>query len=218
MTERSDPVTLHDAYAADYDQQMQAYSCYLPDALFGLCYEYVRPGQRLLDAGIGSGLSAVLFTKAGLQVYGFDFSPAMLEICQAKEIAANLKQHDLLQTPWPYPPESFDHLVCCGVLHFIADVQAVFGEARRVLRPGGLFAFTTKAPPDAGPNQPEYDLQTVDGFEIYSHVPDFIATVSAQASFAPLKWIKCFVGAEIFYLWVLQKSMKGAAGGADDSR
>ncbi|WP_423224970.1 hypothetical protein [Candidatus Amarolinea aalborgensis] len=66
---------LHDAYAADYDQQVQAYGCHVADVLFGLCYEYVQPGQRLLDAGIGSGLSAQLFAKAGLEIHGMDFSP-----------------------------------------------------------------------------------------------------------------------------------------------
>ena len=37
--------TLHDAYAADYDQQVQSYGCHVADVLFGLCYEYAQPGQ-----------------------------------------------------------------------------------------------------------------------------------------------------------------------------
>ena len=48
---------LHDAYAADYDAEVRAYDCHIADLMFGLCYEFARPGQRLLDAGIGSGLS-----------------------------------------------------------------------------------------------------------------------------------------------------------------
>jgi len=34
---------LHDAYADDYDQQVQSYGCHVADVLFGLCYEYVQP-------------------------------------------------------------------------------------------------------------------------------------------------------------------------------
>ena len=49
----TDSATLHDAYAA--------YDCYLAEALFGLCYEFVQPAQHLLDLGIGSGLSAASF-------------------------------------------------------------------------------------------------------------------------------------------------------------
>jgi predicted TPR repeat methyltransferase len=202
---QTEQFNLHDTYAADYDRQMQVYGCFLPEALFGLCYGAVQPGQRLLDAGIGSGLSAMLFAKAGLQVYGFDFSPAMLEICRMKDIAVDLKQHDLRQTPWPYPPASFDCLVCCGVLHFIADLEAIFVEARRVLRSGGLFAFTTKTPPDKQAS-PMVDQQTIDNFEIYSHSPEAVAAVGAQAAFEQIKSMKCFVGADPFHLWVFQKN------------
>lgn len=89
----------HDAYAADYDNQVRASNCLIAEALFGLSFEYLQPGQRLLDLGIGSGLSAILFDKAGLHVYGMDFSPAMLELCRSKGIAIELKRHDLALSP-----------------------------------------------------------------------------------------------------------------------
>jgi len=82
-------ITLHDSYAADYDNQVQAYDCHMAEVLFGLCYEFIQPDQRLLDVGIGSGLAALPFAKAGLEISGMDFSPAMLAICRAKGIAAN---------------------------------------------------------------------------------------------------------------------------------
>ena len=107
---------LHDAYAADYDAQVQTYDCHVAEVLFGLCYEFIQPGQRLLDVGIGSGISAQLFAKAGLEIYGMDFSPAMLDICRAKGFAADLKQHDLLQLPGRIlPPGSmtWSAAVCC---------------------------------------------------------------------------------------------------------
>jgi hypothetical protein len=56
---------LHDSYAGDYDNQAQACDCRVAEVLFGLCYEFIQPRQRLLDLGIGSGLSAALFAKAG---------------------------------------------------------------------------------------------------------------------------------------------------------
>ena len=93
---------LHDSYASEYDAQVGAYDCHITDLLFGLCNEYLLPGQRLLDAGIGSGLSSELFAKAGLKIDGMDFSPAMLEICRTKGFAADLKRHDITQIPWPY--------------------------------------------------------------------------------------------------------------------
>lgn len=63
----------HDQYADVYDDQVKSSGCYIHDLIFGLCYEYITSGQKLLDAGIGSGLSSQLFAKAGLKVYGMDF-------------------------------------------------------------------------------------------------------------------------------------------------
>jgi predicted TPR repeat methyltransferase len=194
---------LHDAYAADYDDQVQAYDCNVADVLFGLCYEFVRPGQRLLDVGIGSGLSTQLFAKAGLEIYGMDFSPAMLDICRAKGFAADLKQHDLLQLPWPYPAASFDHLVCCGVLHFIAQLDDILSEAGRVLSTGGVFAFTTRLPSAMVIGQQPYDRQVMGEFEIFSHAPAYIETLLAQHAFRQRKMLKCFVGDDLFLLWVV---------------
>jgi predicted TPR repeat methyltransferase len=196
---------LHDTYAADYDNQMQAYDCHIPDVLFGMCYEYMQPGQSILDLGIGSGLSALLFAKAGLKVFGMDFSAAMLGICRSKGIAAELKQHDLQQIPWPYPSNKFEHINCCGVLHFISELEVVFSETKRVLRQGGLFAFTTRAPISLEFPEQKYNKQTVGGFEIFSHSSKYLKSLQDQHSFAQLKTQKCLVGEDVFTLRVVRK-------------
>lgn len=196
---------LHDAYASEYDDQVQAYDCHIADVLFGLCYEFLRPGQCLLDLGIGSGLSALLFAKAGLEIYGFDFSPAMLEICRAKGFAKDLKQHDLQQVPWPYPSGKFDHLVCCGVLHFISDLELIFYEAGRVLRNGGIFVFSIKVPDIAEVPSQKYEHQSSAGFEIFFHSSEYVNSLLTQYSFERLKTQKCFIGEDLFSVWVVKK-------------
>jgi len=204
---------IHGAYAANYDRQVRAYGCYLAEASFGLCYEFIQPGQNLLDLGIGSGLSAALFARAGLRVHGMDFSPAMLEICQAKGIAEELKQHDIQQIPWPYLDKTFDHLVCCGVLHFIPELEGIFGEASRVLEEGGLFVFTTKCPTSLDARQRNYDQQTGDGLDVFAHSPEYLKALLEQAHFARWKVLRCFVGQDIFYIWTVQKRDKSVANG-----
>jgi predicted TPR repeat methyltransferase len=194
---------LHDAYAADYDNQVISYGCHLAEVLFGLGYEYIQPDQRLLDAGIGTGLSAELFAKAGLIVDGFDFSPAMLEICKHKNIASDLKQHDLQRIPWPFPDKHYDILVCCGVMHFVSDLEGILGEARRVLRTGSIFAFSTKN------FEPEQNMlmqiEVVDGFEIISHSDNYVLTLIERNSLTIEKVQKCFGGGEIYKLWIVKK-------------
>ena len=141
----SDQATLHAASAAHYDAQVSAYDCSLAEELFRLCYAFVHPGQSLLDLGIGSGLSAAPFARAGLRVAGMDFAPAMLDLCRAKGIATDLRQHDLQDIPWPYDHALFDHVICVGVFHFIDHLEAIISEASRVLRSGGLFVRVGRA-------------------------------------------------------------------------
>jgi predicted TPR repeat methyltransferase len=195
---------LHDAYAAEYDSQVLAYNCHITDLLFGLCYEYLQPGERLLDAGIGSGLSSLPFAKAGLEIHGMDFSPAMFGICRSKNFTRSLKQHDLLDTPWPYPNSSFAVVVCCGVFHFIAGLETIFGEARRLLRSGGFFAFTTRVAPFQEASPGEVFRENSGDFEIYSHAPGYIDALLKKEAFTPLKVQNCFVGEDIFSCWVVR--------------
>jgi predicted TPR repeat methyltransferase len=196
---------LHDAYASEYDAQVLAYDCWIADLLFGLSYEFIHPGQTLLDVGVGSGLSAQLFAKAGLEIHGMDFSAAMLDICREKGFASGLVQHNLENLPWPYPSRRFDHLVSCGVLHFISDLDGIFGEASRLLVSNGLFAFTTRLSPALQTPQQKFISQMVGDSEIFSHAPAYLEALLAKHGFALCKTQKCFVGNDLFLLWMASK-------------
>lgn len=198
---------LHNAYAAVYDRQLADYEAYMAEALFGLCFAFVRPSERLLDLGIGSGLPAVLFQQAGLRVDGLDFSAAMLDLCRAKGIGQSLTCHDLQAIPWPFASETYDHATCCGVLHFIGELAPIFHEANRVLRAGGLLACTTRAP--AAPLAPgaDYERTRSGDFDIFSHAPAAVSAALEQAGFHRLRDMRCFVGEDIFHLWVARKGI-----------
>lgn len=193
-----------------YDQ-MAAANHWHPAAIFGLCFEYLRSGQRLLDVGTGTGLAAESFARAGLQVYGFDTSPEMLAVCASKRFAVELKQHDLLSMPWPYAGRSFDHVIACGVLHFVGDLAPIFREVDRLLRPGGVFAFSTKAPPalgarDAAPFVEEIIQDTT----LYQHQPDYLRRCLSACGFAPVKELRLLVttgrqSEDVFLVYVVRR-------------
>jgi len=201
----TDLAARHDAYAADYDAQVVEYDCYIAEALFGLTYEFTEPGQRLLDLGIGSGLSAAPFARAGLRVWGMDFAPAMLQLCAAKGMAEDVRLHDLQQVPWPYTGASFDHAIACGVFHFIADLAAIFGEAARVIRPGGMFAFTVKLP--AAPLAPGLVAghSLAGGMDVFSHAPEYVDRLIEESGFERVRFLRCFVGQDIHGVWVARR-------------
>jgi predicted TPR repeat methyltransferase len=135
-------VTITREFAAGYDKQSREYGWFCPEILFGLSYEYIEPGQTLLDIGIGTGLSSILFHKAGLQVYGIDRSAEMLEICKAKNIAKELRQHDLCDIPLPYSDTMFHHAQISGVFHLLGDAGPLFRETARLIKEGGTLGFT----------------------------------------------------------------------------
>jgi predicted TPR repeat methyltransferase len=198
----------HNDFAADYDQQVCAYGWWGHEALFGLCYEFVHPHENLLDVGIGTGLASALFARAGLQVYGFDSSLEMLNRCRAKNITTELRHFDLATTPWPYPEAFFDHAIACGVLHFFADLRPFFSEAARVIRSGGILAFTTRAPP---PGSTGVTQETIDGIDVFSHTKAIVEDVNADYGFEPLKCLRLSVGSgeerpDSFFAFVTRKS------------
>lgn len=139
------------AIARAYDEEAEASGWFGPEVAFGLTYAYIKPGQSLLDIGIGTGLGSALFRKAGLTVHGMDIDPEMIEACRSKGFL-DLLLHDLSRPPYPFPTESMDHVICTGVMNFFKDLSPLFAETARILRKGGLFAFIAgnKAKGDSG--------------------------------------------------------------------
>ncbi len=183
----SDAIRVHEQYAVDYDRLANEDGYVLPQVLFGLCYEYLHPGQRLLDIGIGTGLSSQPFAGAGMAVYGLDGSAEMLKACEKKHFAAGLKVWDLRDSPWPYADHFFDHVIECGTLPFLPELEVVFAETARVLRPRGIFAFTIKG---TGAGTGKLTSETIDGVQIYSHSQKYIEGLLMGSSLEKRKQFK----------------------------
>lgn len=178
-----------DAMVAIYDDEAEASGWYGPEVVFGLSYRYVRPGESLLDIGIGTGLGSVLFRKAGLEIHGMDISPRMLDACRNKGFTA-LTLHDLTRTPYPYEQESMDHVLCVGVLNFFSELGFVFREAGRILRTGGRFAFVVcDRAADEGPEITvgQAHRKTDGTVTMYRHSADQIDTWLKKYGFRPLR-------------------------------
>ena len=185
-------IHVHDQTAPDYDRLAAEYGYCFADALFGLCYEFLQPGQRLLDIGIGTGLSSLPFKRAGLDIYGLDGSAEMLHICRAKNFTVELKEWDLRSLPWPYADNFFDHVIACGVFHFIPNLEPLFREVSRLVKPQGIYAFTSKvAQLDRNTVMKEnFTLEAIDGVKIHSHYEGFVNKLSSRTGFEKLKELK----------------------------
>jgi SAM-dependent methyltransferase len=108
-----------------------------------LLEEFVRPGDRVLDAGAGPGRFTLELARLGATVVVGDISPAMLaqhaertaEVEDAIEAREVLDIVDLSR----FADESFDAVVCYGgPLSYVLDrAGTALGELLRVTRPGG---------------------------------------------------------------------------------
>ncbi len=176
------PVT-HDSTAHEYDYLAKESEFYASDILFGLLYEYVKKGQSLLDLGIGTGLSSLLFHQIGLKIYGIDISEEMLTLCREKGIAEELKKGDLTNT-LPYNDNEFHHVISVGVFLFFNDLTHFFEESQRVLKKGGTFSFMVESPQNTttGVSQRYYE-----GITVYQHSQQYIHTLMKQYTFELLK-------------------------------
>lgn len=102
-----------------------------------------QPGERILDAGCGSGvlLERIADAVPAVSVTGVDLSRAMLAQAATRGPAhANLEQADVRCLP--FTAAAFDAVVLASVLHYVADAGAALAEAGRVLRPGGRLVVT----------------------------------------------------------------------------
>lgn len=128
-------------YTEYYDEEAEATAWYGSEIVFGLVYKFIQPGQKVLDIGIGTGLSSKLFHEFGMKVYGMDISEEMLEAVRNKNITQNLTKHDLTKFPYPYEKDFLDLVINAGVFQFFEDLQPIFMETGRIMKRDGHFAF-----------------------------------------------------------------------------
>jgi SAM-dependent methyltransferase len=100
----------------------------------------VRTGSRLLDVACGPGYVSEAAAARGAEPVGLDVAPAMVERARARCPGFEFVEGDAQRLP--FQAASFDAVTMnFGILH-LSQPETALTEARRVLVPGGRFAFT----------------------------------------------------------------------------
>jgi ubiquinone/menaquinone biosynthesis C-methylase UbiE len=94
-------------------------------------------GGKMLDLGCGTGFLIRLARDLFAEVHGVDVTPAML--ARVDRSSGNVFLHNTAAEHLPFADDTFDLVTAYSFLHHLEDYARVLLEARRVLRPGGLF-------------------------------------------------------------------------------
>lgn len=99
--------------------------------------------SSILEIGCGTGNNTLLISKVtNGTVYGIDQSEGMLRNAIEKNSDINFVKGDAI-TLAPFEAEKFDVIFMVDVIHHIADIDEMFINIKRVLKPWGkLLIFT----------------------------------------------------------------------------
>lgn len=137
---------LFDAYAGDFEThllQVLRYRAHedVAAAALRLC---PAPVAAALDLGCGTGLCGPLLRPHVQRLHGVDLSPTMLAQARARGAYDLLVQADAA-TYLAQTVERYGLVAAADVFIYLGDLAPVFAGVRRVLAPGGVFAFSVEA-------------------------------------------------------------------------
>jgi len=96
-------------------------------------------GKSVLEVGVGIGVDALEWHKAGNHVTGIDYNVPSVEITKARFRDAGAKGTFLNgdAEDLPFPDGSFDVVYSYGVLHHTPGTEKAISELHRCVKPGG---------------------------------------------------------------------------------
>lgn len=146
-----------DRQAAQYDHRWAAWS----DETLRKLLQWADPQAhwRVLDIATGTGYTALVLAPYVAHVTGSDISPQMLARAAQHAREQNIVNADWREAPaerLPFEGGAFDLVTTRIAPHHFTDVSAFLGEARRVLRPHGVFVLADTTVPDDDPAAAEW--------------------------------------------------------------
>eukprot|EP01084_Bolivina_argentea_P311654 539482_1 len=143
----------YDIWSKDYEECLNQWGYTAPSKCASLLNEYVinknNSRLKILDIGVGTGLVGEQILKydkfKGSIFYGTDISKELLKIADSKSIYSKLSQIDFAKTPYPFPDNTFDCIVCIGVLTYCKNFPKVFNEWMRISKPGAIIVVSHRS-------------------------------------------------------------------------
>ena len=155
------------AVEIDINTVAKAYARWAPvyDFVFGAVFDAGRKasiaaaqriGGRILDVGIGTGISLLDYAPAH-RIVGVDYSEPMLRKAHERVAAHQLGHVDALAVmdaqQLGFPDGFFDAVVAQYVITTVPDPEAALDEFARVTKPGGEIILVNHLGAESGPRR-----------------------------------------------------------------
>ncbi len=102
----------------------------------------VRPGDRVLDLGCGTGTFTAVLAQAGATAVGVEVADAALRRARRAHPELDFRNAPI-DGPLPFEDNTFDLVWASEVIEHVADTARWLSEVRRVLAPRGRLLITT---------------------------------------------------------------------------
>lgn len=152
-----------------------------PGRLIALQRMGIKPGDKILEVGVGTGINVSLYPKH-CHVTGIDFSALMLEKARERVIkngVTNVRLQEMDAGNLTFADNSFDIVYAPYVISVVSDPVKVVNEMRRVCRPGGkmviLNHFRSRTPVVARVERAISPFTVHIGFKADLDLPGFLA-------------------------------------------
>ena len=178
---------LFDASAATFDRELVSKLGYdIPREMVEAVLEVAGvPQQRweVLDLGCGTGLVGEQIAPYCRRLVGVDLAPNMIERARDRNLYTDLRCADLMDVLALEAGKTvrFDVVTAADVFIYVGKLDAVVPAIRKVLRPGGWFAFSAEAVESTpGVSSSEFRLGMMGR---YAHGADYLRRLAAQNRF-----------------------------------
>lgn len=118
----------------------------------------IRPGDLVLDVACGNGNFSQRLAESGAEVTAFDFSGRLISHARRRrgDLTGKIEFHVCDATSFPgllnlKKDRPFDKAVANMAVMDIADIEPLFMAVSALLKPGGIFVFSTHHPCFARP-------------------------------------------------------------------
>jgi SAM-dependent methyltransferase len=114
-------------------------------------------GGAVLDIGVGTGRTISYLAPFAARYAAIDLAPRMVEEAQRQHSGVEIRQADARALPFPAATFSFVLFSFNGIDYISpAERPRVLAEVRRVLVPGGVFAYSTHNLASRGDARPAF--------------------------------------------------------------